>query len=288
MSFELLTGVLQEEWAAVVELTPRIAVALLVFLIALAAGRLLARGARRVTERSDLSEISRTVIGRLISWSVLLFGLVAALNVVGLKTAAAGLLAGGGMTAVVLGFAFREIGENFVAGVLLAFDRPFEVDDLIESGSFKGTVRAIDLRHTHVRASDGRDIFIPNARIFKEPLVNYTRDGLSRPTFEVQIDQRDDAAAACRVLDDVIRSVPDVAKTPEPVVRVADLGADAIVLEVRFWVDTLTSSRSLLYVKSEAIDSSRRVLTDQGYRLHGAVPHRIELQERKPEHEKPA
>ena len=109
-----------------------------------------------------------------------LLGLVIGLQILGLTAVATSLLATGGLVAVVLGFAFREIGENFLAGLLLSFSRSFEVGDLIESAGHRGRVKEIDLRQVWLRSADGRDIFVPSAEVFRSVLVNFTRDGLRR------------------------------------------------------------------------------------------------------------
>src|SRR5690625_6434311 len=73
-----------------------------------------------------------------------------------------------------IGFAFKDIGENFLARFFLAFSRSFRENDLIETGGITGTVRGIHIRHTHLRTSDGCDVFVPSAQLFTKPLYNYT------------------------------------------------------------------------------------------------------------------
>ena len=139
-----------------------------------------------------------------------------------LTALATSLLATGGLMAVVLGFAFRDIGENLLAGVLLAFSRSFDVGDLIESSGLQGRVRAIELRHVHIRTADGCDIFIPSAAIFRNPLHNFTRDGLRRGRFTVGIDYGDDPVRALEILAETVGSTPGV--LPEPKSSVAMSG----------------------------------------------------------------
>ena len=141
-------------------------------------------------------------------------GLVLALQILGLTAMAASLLATGGIVAIVFGFAFREIGENLLAGIFLAISRSFEVGDLIESNDLRGIVRDIDLRQVHVRTPDGRDIFIPSAQIFKNPLVNFTRDHLRRAQFTIGIDYRDDPERARHILATAVAEHEAVLERP--------------------------------------------------------------------------
>ncbi|HUV29844.1 MAG TPA: mechanosensitive ion channel domain-containing protein [Acidobacteriota bacterium] len=124
--------------------------------------------------RGNLKPTHRNFFRNLTAWLAGMPGLVLALNVLGLKGLATSLVAGGGITAVVPGFAFRQIAENFLAGFFPAFSRPFEIGDLIESGDLQGTVTSTEMRSMHVRAVNGRDVFIPSSQIFNIPLINYT------------------------------------------------------------------------------------------------------------------
>lgn len=270
------------EWENLVRLAPRPVAALLVVVASILVGRLLSRGVGRLLDRGGLSRIQRDFFRRATVWAVALFGIATAFNLLGLKAAATGLLAGGGITAVILGFAFREIGENFLAGFFLAFSRPFKIGDLIQSGDFKGTVRGIEMRHTHIRSADGRDIHIPNAQILNTPLVNFTRDGLLRPSFTVGIDYADDAHRACAELLAEVREIAEVADEPAPTVTIAGLEATVVLLEVAFWIDTFKPGVSLPQVRTEVMERCRRRLRQAGFTLSSEVSTSVALAPRSP------
>ncbi len=265
------------QWEAMVDFTPRVLLAAIAVLVFLALGKALGRGVGLLLKQGKLTPTHQLFFRRLVSWLALLIGFAVALNVVGLGGVAAGLLAGGGLTAVVLGFAFRQIGENLLAGLFLAFSRPFDTNDLVESGEFKGTVRKIELRHTHIRTADGRDIFIPNAQIFNSPLVNYTRDGLLRPSFTLGLDYRDDAGAACRLLAAEAAGVPGVLAEPAPAANVVGLTANVVEIEVTFWVNTFAKGLALPRVKGEVMERSRAALVAAGYTVSSEVSSRLEV-----------
>ena len=86
------------------------------------------------------------------------------------------LLAGAGLLTFVIGFALKDIGENFLAGIILAFKSPFRLDDLIEVNGIMGHVKDISIRETLLKTPDGKDVFLPNSIILKNPLFNYTLD----------------------------------------------------------------------------------------------------------------
>lgn len=206
-----------------VRLLPKIVLALLVLLIFVWLGRWIGKSVSTIFLRNSKSKTHIQFVKQLSTLLVSILGLSLALNILGLGPLVVSLMAGGGLAAVVFGFAFREIGENFIAGFFLTFSRSFEVGDYIESEGLKGEVQTIELRHVHIRTYDGCDIFIPSAQIFKSPLFNYTRDGLRRPGFLVGIDYADDAESAVRMLLAAVNTTPQVLKEPKASVVISSL-----------------------------------------------------------------
>ena len=101
-----------------------------------------------------------SVVFRLI---IILLGFLLVFRIIGLTGLVSGLLAGAGITAFVIGFALKDIGENFLAGILLAFKRPFKVGDTVDINGIRGVVLNLNLRDTQIKTPDGKDVFIPNA-----------------------------------------------------------------------------------------------------------------------------
>ena len=267
-----------DKWEEIIDFAPQAALALVVLLLSVVVGRLAGRGLGLVLSRGGLTPTHQLFFRRLVLWTAVVFGLALALDVLGLGGVAAGLLAGGGLTAVVLGFAFRQIGENLLSGLFLAFSRPFNVDDYIESGGLEGKVRKIELRHTHVRTVDGRDIFIPNAQIFNSPLVNFTRDGLLRPGLTVGLDYRDDIPAACELLARETAAVEFVLDEPAPVANVRGLEAAVVEIEVVYWVNTFADGYDGPRVKGEVMDRCRAALLAGGFTVAAEVSSRLDVQ----------
>lgn len=279
-ALETLTDSLRTERDSLVRMAPRVILALVLFVVLIAAGRIVGRVVARLLERGKLTRTHRNFFRHLVTWLFGLLGLVIALNVLGLQTAAAGLVAGGGITAVVLGFAFRGIGENPLAGFFLAFSRPFEVGDLIQSGEFQGIVRSLELRCTHIRAADGRDVYIPSPQIFNEPVVNFTRDGLRRLSFRVGIDYADDTQRARRHLVEALAGMEHLGEEPKPAADVSALLPPYQELEVSFWIDVFQPGTNIASVRSEAIERCRRALKTGGFTISADVTTSILLDAR--------
>jgi small-conductance mechanosensitive channel len=227
--------------------------------------------------RSERLQSQERYVRRLVMWAIRVLGVLFALSVMGFKGLAASMLATGGVVAIVLGFAFREIGENLLAGIFLNFSRPFEVGDLIKSGGLTGTVRAIDVRSVHIRTADACDVFVPSAQIFREELYNYTRDGLRRPSFCIGVAYHDEPEAVVSLLQNMVRQVEDVLPEPQAIVSIKEFADSWIVYEVFFWVDVTKSARGLVDVTNDVKIQCWRVLGDAGMTYSTDVTSALEI-----------
>lgn len=249
---------------------PQFVVAAGVFVAMVAIGYILGLAVSRVIRRSGHTGRWERLSGRLVRWAATLFGGLLALQILGYTAVATSLLATGGVAAVVLGFAFREIGENMLAGFFMAFSRSFDVGDLIESGGLRGVVREITLRATHIRTGDGCDIFIPSAEIFSRPLHNFTRDGFRRASFTIGIDYGDAPDRALDVVRAAVSGVRGVVADPPPAFQLAQFTGAWMELEAHLWVDIRDpekSDGSLSTVRTRAMVAARAALLDAGYTL---------------------
>jgi small conductance mechanosensitive channel len=193
-------------------------------------------------------------IGSLIRIVVMVFGLTIIFRLFGLSGAVGGILAGAGITAFVIGFALKDIGENFLAGILLAFKRPFRVGDIVEINGLRGRVVVLNLRDTQLKTSDGKDLFIPNANIIKSPLVNFTIDGYLAYSFDVLIPLEKDLNLALKVILQTINQVPGVLKDKwKPEAYVTDITAAVTKITVTYWVNTYNRKQPDRKIKSNAI-----------------------------------
>lgn len=143
-------------------------------------------------------EVTRLVAGA-VYIGVLAIGLVLALGVLELDKTVTSLLAGAGIVGLALGFAFQDIAENFIAGIILNVRNQFNEGDIIETNNFMGVVERVQLRATVMRTFPGQRVLIPNAQIFKNPILNYTQLGQRRVDIPVGVAYGDDLDKARRV-----------------------------------------------------------------------------------------
>lgn len=194
-------------------------------------------------------------LGNLFFWVFVVIGIGIFLNQIGLGKAAAGIVAGAGVMAFILGFAFKDIGENLLAGIMLAFSRPFDIGDTIEVNGFTGNVNALNLRNTQLRTFNGRDIFIPNADMIKNVIINFTRDGLLRHDFIVGIDYNESITEVSRLIDKTLKGIKEIVhKEPlQPFVAIQEFASSTINLKIHFWINSLDFVGSSVLLKSKVM-----------------------------------
>lgn len=228
-------------------------------------------------------------LGGVTRWIIITAGVILGLYILGLGGIAGGLVAGAGISAFIVGFAFKDIAENFLAGIILAFSRPYQIGDTIESGNFLGNVLSLDIRNTQIKTIDGKDVFIPNSIIIKNPLVNYTKDGFLRMNFLVGVDYGENIGDVFRIINRQMQNIEGVLQeTKKPEIYVEQLAASTVNIRVYFWIDTFDYKRTAFEIKSEAMDMVKSGLIAEGiempadirelkiYREDSPIPLRIE------------
>ncbi len=194
------------------------------------------------------------------------------LYVIGLRGIAGSVLAAAGISTFVIGFAFKDIGENFLAGIIMAFKRPFRVGDTVEVGGITGVILEMNIRDTQIKTFDGKDVFIPNGQILKNPFYNYTIDGFLRKEFTVGLDYGADIERARKIIQEVMEQVPGVVQEEhKPLNMVAELGSSTINITILFWLNTFDPKFSAAEVQSQAIVQVYKALTEAGINLPGEI-----------------
>lgn len=258
---------LEQYWQSLVLSLPRIALGifllLIVLFIAAKASKILLN---RLSGKAHDPLFTRFV-AQLAKLAITVIGVLLSLHVVGLTGIASGLLAGAGVSALVFGFAFKDIAENFLAGIILAFNRPFSMHDAIKVKDYLGYIVGLGFRVTHIKTFDEKDVFIPNATIVKEVITNLTKDGLLRMDFIVGIAYEDDIDRASRLIIDTIKQVNGVLEKKEPFVIVEELAASTVNLKIFFWTDTDDYRKGVLVTRSEVIKKVKEVLSENGITL---------------------
>jgi small conductance mechanosensitive channel len=198
---------------------------------------------------------------------ILLVALYLVLQVSGLTRLALTVIGGTGLAGIIVGFAFRDIAENFLASVLLSVRQPFARDDLIDVAGFSGTVQQLNTRSTILMTADGNHVQIPNATVYKSTIVNYSANPFRRDFFTVGIGYDEPVSRAQEILIDVMEGHPAIADDPEPMVLVSELGAAAVNLTAYYWYDGRAYSE--IRVKSALLRLSKKALLEACVEMPG-------------------
>lgn len=218
------------------ERLPYIIIRLIVLGVFLVIGRLVSYGIHKVGGRTLLDDTLSELLGRLASVGVAALGILVAAVVIFPTFAPGDLVAGLGITSVAVGFAFKEVLQNFFAGILILWRRPFVVGDEIMVDSFAGTVVQIDARATRIRTYDGEKAVVPNACVYTSSLLVYTAFESRRLKLTVGISYKDDIEHARETILKVLRGTEGVLDDPEPRALVRELGSSSVNFTVYVWI----------------------------------------------------
>lgn len=218
---------------------PNLLVAILIVIVSYYAGLWISRLLKRVLDRQNAEPGISHLLSKILQWTIISFGIIAALQRFFNVTA---FLTGLGIIGFTVGFALQNIMQNFVSGVILLIQQPFKVGDNVGIAGFDGTVLKIGLRTTEMKTLDGRIVFLPNADVLSQPIINYTRADLRRVELNVSVSYDANTDDIRTIILDEIAGVPGFVKAPEPLVLFHTLGASSIDLTLFFWVDTKVKS----------------------------------------------
>ncbi len=256
----------EQYWLDIQSLAPSIIVGAILFLIFYVLAVFLRHVVRKELTRRSGDRLSIQFVSRGVFWLFILIGTVIFLDQVGLTKAASGVLAGAGVSALILGFAFKDIGENFLAGFFLAFGRPFYVGNVIEVDGLQGTVKEMNLRSTHIRTFDGKDIYLPNALLIKQPLINYTKDGLLRHKFRIGIAYDSQISKALNIIRETLKMEGRIEQEGElsPFIQIEEFGNSSLQIEIYYWINSFDFSGSIAALKSEIMNNVFQELDGAG------------------------
>lgn len=260
-TFQVLNDLARE----FVRLLPLIVVAMVVIAISWIFARLTVYVLRRRLLARSLSQLLREVMARSGGMLVMLAGLYLVLRIAGLTQLALTVVGGTGLIGLVLGIAFRDITENFLASLFLSLQQPFREGDLVELASFTGYVQRLTSRTTVLMTLDGNQVQVPNSTVFKSTIRNFTSNPNRRDDFIVGIGYDDSIPFAQEIALKVLAEHPAVLNEPEPLVLVENLGSSTVNLRVYFWLDG--GRHSWLKVKSSVIRLVKRAFQDSGISL---------------------
>jgi small-conductance mechanosensitive channel len=204
--------------------------ALGLFAVSLAAARLFSKYSEYLLAPLTGNALLRSVLGSMVSAAIIAGGLLAALQVFGIASAVMSVLGLAGVAALAIGFAFRDITENFIASILLSTRRPFHVGDYVEVAGNAGVVKALNTRATILLTLEGKTIRIPNATVFKETVTNSSASSSARSTFDVLVPYEASTVQAMDLIGEALRQHEAILNEPPPRALVEELTPTGVKL----------------------------------------------------------
>lgn len=264
-SIEILMGQLAAMWEGLIALVPSLLIALVVILITWIVARFAVKIADRVTGKTDMRPSLRQLVDTLARIAIWVIGLMIALTILLPGLTPASLIAGLGFGAVAIGFAFQDIFENFMAGILIMLREKMRIGDYIECEGVEGRVEHIALRETHVRKLDKELTIVPNAILFKNPVKILTDVEKRRHEIVAGVSYDTDLEQAHDVILKAVQSADHVDKDEPIDVFAREFNSSSVDFTVRWWSGS--QPRNMHESRDAVIRGIKRALDDAGIEI---------------------
>ena len=252
---------LQQLWIGLVQALPQIGMAilflLLTWLIVAGARRGLDMTLKRMRMRRSLIDVFKM----LATTGLWIAGVLIACTIVFPSVTPADLLTALGLGSIAIGFAFKDIFENFVAGILILFREPFRLGDHIMCDDLEGRIEDITIRDTYIRRTDGQRVVVPNAMLFKEPVTIRTDRELRRTSIICGIAYGEDVDTARDVIQTAVDEIDDVMSDEGIQVFAHGFNDSSVDFEITWWtgskpIDIRRSRDKVVTAVKSALDTA--------------------------------
>jgi len=246
---------------AAINFLPGLGAAALILLVAYLLSKWLTRVLRNRMEHGQRDPELIVLLEMITRLGILVLGITLALEQIapGRFTS---LIAGLGVGGIAIGFGLQDIIKNFISGILILLQQPFEIGDSIEVSDFGGTVLNISVRSTELKTWDGRIVIIPNGDVYASAVVNYSKSVHRRVSLTVGVGYDSDLDKVTRITHQVIADLPVVLKEPPPSVTFQNFGESSIDFSLLFWIDT--KEVDIIKAQDAAVKALKEVFDREG------------------------
>lgn len=265
-----LTQEMDGYYQSFLRLIPRLLISMVALFITLVLARQIRKWIHPWLTKHTNDSLLAGFLSRTGYWIILIIGLSVSLSLLGLDGAVTKILAGAGISAFILGFALKDIGENFLAGILLAFKRPFKIGDLVETQNVHGRIIGLNLRETIIKTLDGKDVYVPNGSILNNPLFNYSVDNFLRLDFALKLDKQRNYTEAINLIKETLQRADNVLNDTNhpPLVSIEDSQDTFLLVRAYFWINSHETETTAPIIRTEVIQQVMSILDTKDY-LYG-------------------
>lgn len=251
-------------WEVTQSYAPKVFWAILVLILFFFIARTGKRIVLNLMERSPFDNMLNTLTSATAAIIIFFIGLFIAFNILDWDKTVVSLLAGAGLVGVALAFAFQDSTANLLAGVILAFKRPFKLRHLIKFADYEGRVKNIGLRTTTIEIPSGEIVEIPNRMIIENPLTNYTNMGHRRVDFEVGVSYAENLKQVKKIVNAALKKIKKVESVE---LYFKEFGDSSINLMIRMWIPFKNSNKDYHAARDEAIIRIKEAFDKEGIQI---------------------
>ena len=255
----------QRMWVGFVELLPLLVIAVVLLIFTWLMSRVLVAVLKRSLKQSKIRRSLRELFASLIKVTVWTVGFLIAITIIFPSLTPAKLLTVLGLGSVAVGLAFKDIFENFFAGILIMLRKPMRIGDFVECESIKGRVEKITVRETYLRKTDDQLIIVPNSFLFKNPVYVLTDLSLRRFDLVVGVAYGEDVDNARDVIRSALEKLSDIDKQRDIEVYAREFNSSSLDFTVRWWANSepLDMHKS----RDKVVTAIKKALDDAGIEI---------------------
>lgn len=248
----IINAKMQGFWEGLIAQTPNIIAGLILLVFVWFASKWVSRGVRAASNRRNRPDLG-VLLGSLARGAMIVLGVLIAATIIFPTVNPGDIFASLGIGTVAIGFAFKDILQNLLAGLLLLIRRPYKRGDQIVVKEFEGTVEHIESRATLIKTYDGRRVIIPNADVYTSPVVVLTAFETRRDEYDVGIGYGDDARKACELFREALKNIEGIVHDSEPEAFPWSLDEIQVTVRVRWW--TASTRKNVVHTRGRVIQA---------------------------------
>ncbi len=260
----IINDKLEGFWVGFLAQLPNIIAGLLLLLLVWYGSRWVARAVGAAANRRNRPDLG-ALLGSLARIMLIILGVLIAATIIFPTVKPGDIFASLGVGTVAIGFAFKDILQNLLAGLLLLIRRPYKRGDQIVVKDYEGTVEHIESRATLIKTYDGRRVIIPNSDVYTSPVVVLTAFETRRDEYDVGIGYGDDIANACQVFQAAVTAVDGVAGDPAVEALPWSLDEIQVTVRVRWWTKSLRTD--VVHTRARVIAAIAKAANQNGIDL---------------------
>ena len=248
----IINAKMQGFWEGLIAQTPNIIAGLVLLIIVWFASKWVARAVRVTSNRRNRPDLG-VLLGSLARGAMIVLGVLIAATIIFPTVNPGDVFASLGIGTVAIGFAFKDILQNLLAGLLLLIRRPYKRGDQIVVKDYEGTVEHVESRATLIKTYDGRRVIIPNSDVYTSPVVVLTAFEHRRDEYDVGIGYGDDARKACEIFKQALAGIEGISHDPAPEAFPWSLDEIQVTVRVRWW--TASTRKNVVNTRGKVIQA---------------------------------